>query len=519
VTYRVKYTNESRIALRNIKLTFYFPEESLPQDGQNLIQSVDCQDLAPGQTAQKEFQAKILGRKEETKRAQVKLTYQPANISSFFENQAEFNTSIISVPLSLDFDLPERLVSSQAVRFSLEYANQAEATFSKLWLKVEYPQGFHFNSAEPAPLERDNLWSIGDLMAGDENKIFIQGTLEGAEGEAKSFQAQLGTFKDGELIVYSQAIESLRISLPPLAISQKVNGQTDYIGRAGQILEYQIDYQNTTQIGIQGVTITARLEGQALDLPSLKLEQGSYDGVNQTITWNPGNLPALEFLEPSEKGQIKFSVRIKDPLPIRKYTDKNFTIINTVKIDSPHIPLSLKDIQIGSQSKIETKIVSHLTLQAKAYFRDSLISNSGPIPPKVGQTTTYTIVWQLVNTANDLNKVKVEAILPPHVQWIEEVSPAETNLEYDSLTGRVTWPVGSLSAATGLLMPVKQVAFQVAITPSLADLGQLVELIGQSRATGQDTFVDLELTSSAQPIDTDLPDDPTISRKDGTVVE
>lgn len=519
VTYTVKYKNESRIKLKNIKLFFYFPEESLPLNGEDLIQSVDCPDLGPGQSAQQQFQARVLGLKEENKKAGVKLIYQPANISAYFENRAEFHTLIISIPLVLDFDLPERAVSGQSVRLSLEYSNQSQAAFSDLWLKLEYPPGFVFVSSEPKPLERDNLWLIGDLMAGEEDKIFIQGTLKGEEGEAKSFQAQLGTREKGKFIIYNQVVEALEISLPPLAISQIVNGQTDYIGRAGQTLEYQIDYQNTTQLGIRGVIITARLEGQALDLSSLKLKNGSYDGANQTITWNPGNLPALEFLAPGQKGQIKFSIQIKKPLPIQNYSDKNFIITSTAKIDSPHVPLSLRDIQIGSQNKIETKIASQLTLQAKGYFHENLIGNSGPLPPRVGQTTTYTIVWQLVNTANDLEGVKVEAILPPHVQWMDRISPADLDLKYDSLTGRVIWSVGHLPAATGLLMPVKQAAFQVAIRPSLADLGDLVELIGQSKASGQDTFVDLELTSSDKSIKTDCPDDPTIRRRDGIVVE
>jgi hypothetical protein len=83
----------------------------------------------------------------------------------------------------------------------------------------------------------------------------------------------------------------------------------------------------------------------------------------------------------------------------------------------------------------------------------------------------------------------------------------------------LTWQVGDLPAATGVLLPVRQVAFQVAITPSLAHLGGFVELIGQSKATGQDTFTGLSLESISSAIDTDLPDDPQVSRQDGIVVE
>ncbi len=137
----------------------------------------------------------------------------------------------------------------------------------------------------------------------------------------------------------------------------------------------------------------------------------------------------------------------------------------------------------------------------------------------MGQATTYTIKWRLVNTANDLEDAEVKGYLPPHVDWTDKISPANADLKYNYQTGQVLWRIGSLPAATGILLPVKQVAFQVSITPGLAHLNSLVELIGQSIASGQDDFTGLELRSVGQDVDTGLPDDPTTKRKDGIVVE
>jgi len=284
-------------------------------------------------------------------------------------------------------------------------------------------------------------------------------------------------------------------------------------------LTYLITYKNTTDVGIRDVVITSKLEGKALDLTRIKLEEGSFEGETQAVTWKASNLPALEFLGAHQEGQIRFSVEVKDPLPVKNFTDKNFTITNTVKIDSSQVPLSLIGVQISGQSQLITKVVSQLTLQAQGYYRDDLIPNSGPLPPKIGQTTTYTIKWRLVNTANDLEEVEVKGYLPPHVRWMNKISPANVDLKYNYQTGQVLWRIGSLPAATGILLPVKQVAFQVAITPGLAHLGSLVELIGQSIASGRDDFVDLELEGVGKTIDTGLPDDPTTKRKDGVVVE
>jgi hypothetical protein len=518
-TYTVRYQNQTRLDLTQVKLVFHYPDQSIPSQTEDLVQIIDLPDLVVGQENRVDLPARIIGLQGEEKKAWAELSYQPSGLSSTFTNRAEFTTKIISVPLILDLDLPSHLVSGQLFKFSLKYLNQAEVSFENLRVRIDYPNGFTFQSAEPQPLEEDSIWSLDGLMAGQEGKIFIQGLIQGEESQSKSFKAELGIFEEEKFTPIAETVSALEISLSPLSVSQTVNGQTDYISQAGEKLTYLVDYQNTTDMVIKEVIITSKLEGAALDLTSLDSKEGSFDGASQTITWKTSNLPALEFLGPHQGGQLTFSVKVKDPLPISNYSDKNFKIINTVKIDSSQPPLSLGDIQIAGQSQLISKVASQLTLQAKGYYYDDLISNSGPIPPKVGQTTTYTIKWRLINTANDLKQVKVEASLPPHVQWQNKISPGNEDLNYNSQTGRLTWQVGDLPAATGVLLPVRQVAFQVAITPSLAHLGGFVELIGQSKATGQDTFTGLSLESISSAIDTDLPDDPQVSRQDGIVVE
>ncbi len=520
VAYTVRCQNQTRLELTQLRLVFHYPEQSIPLETDDLVQTIELDNLAVGQEKRIELPARIIGLKDEKKTAWAELSYQPTGLSSTYTNRAEFSNEIISVPLILDLDLPSRLVSGQSFKFSLKYVNQAEVSFEDLGIKINYPTDFTFQSADPQPAEENNIWLLDSLMAGQEGKIFIQGLIQGEQGQAQSFKAELGVFEEEEEFeLIAKTVNALEISSSPLSVSQTINGQTDYIAETGEKLNYLIDYQNTTDVGISEVVITSELNGAAFDLSSLDLEKGSFDGASRTITWKTSNLPALEFLGPGQDGQLSFSIKIKDPLPINSYGDKNFKVTNKVEIDSSQVPLSLGDIQIAGQSQLISKIASQLTLQTKGYYYDDLIPNSGSIPPKVGQTTTYTIKWRLINTANDLEEVRVEASLPPHVQWQSKISPSNENLSYNSQTGRLTWRVGDLPAATGLLLPVKQVAFQVAITPGLAHLGGFVELIGQSKATGQDTFTGLSLESISSAIDTDLPDDPQVSRQDGIVVE
>ena len=519
VKFTVEYKNKTRLALENIQLIVHYPENSIVDGEQKSVETINLPRLNVEEENKVELPVRIVGLKEETKKVWVELNYQPFNLSSKYTNKVEFSTMIVSVPLVLDFDLPERLVDNQIFDFSLRYLNQADVSFDDLQIQIEYPDGFSFESAQPSPIKEDKIWSISNLIANEQGKIFIRGSIQGEKGSTKSFKAQLGIFKDDQFIPYTETVSGVSISSSPLLISQTVNNSTEYIAQAGETLTYLINYQNTTDIGIKNVIITSQLNGKTLDLSKLELGKGSFNGSNQTITWNASNLSDLEYLGPGQQGQIAFSVNVKKPLPVNNYADKNFTVENKVKIDSSEKPLSLANIDISGESQSIVKIASQLTLQAQAYYYDDLIANSGPIPPKVGQTTTYTIKWRLVNSSNDLNQVKVEASLPPHVKWNNKISPTSASLKYNDQTGKVVWTVDDLPAATGVLLPVREIAFQISITPSIANLGSLVELIGQSQATGQDNFVGLKLTSKDNPIDTDLPDDLNVGDNTGTVVE
>ena len=519
VIYKVKYKNNTKLSFKNIKLIFRYPEGSIHSGSNDLIESLNLADLEAGQENQIEFPVRIIGLKNDVKKVSAVLSYEPGEIASVFSNLSEFSSEIISVPLILNFDMPKELVNGQSFEFSLKFINQSDVPFDDLRIKVDYPSGFNFKSSEPQSLEEDNVWFIDKIEAGEEIEIFVTGDIDGAEGEVKPFKAQAGILNNDQFTLYSESISALKISSSPLSVTQTINDSSSYTAEAGEKLKYQINYKNTTGVGIRSVIITSKLEGDALDYASLDLRDGSFDGSSQTITWKASNLPELEFLSPGQEGKISFSIKVKDPLPINNYNDKNFEIVNTVKVDSLQAPLSLKDIDVAGNNELSVKIKSQLTVQAQAYYNDDSISNSGPIPPKVGQMTTYTIKLRLINSSNDLSGVNIEAFLPPHVKWMGNFKPTNSDLRYNFNTGQLIWDVGNLPSATGILLPVKEVVFQVSITPGIANVGHLLELIGQAKVAGYDNFAGLEISSTDKPIDTNLPDDLTVERIQGIVIE
>ncbi|MDD2753214.1 MAG: hypothetical protein PHT44_01215 [Candidatus Portnoybacteria bacterium] len=527
VNYIVRYKNNSGVAVSNATLSFSFSNQLMPVDssgavkqGDLMVMSKNLGQLAPEQDGQAEFKVRVLGDKDSQQKFTAKLNYRPSNISSDFSNSKEFASTIISVPLVLSFILPDRIVSGQTMNFSLRYLNTSDAAFNDAKLKIEYPEGFIFDSALPSPSDGNNAWSLAEIGSREEGNIIIKGTIAGNEGESKVFKAQIGTQKsDAEFVVYSQTLASPQISTSPLFVEQSLVGAQNNNADIGQDLTYKIKYRNTTNVAIGPVFITVKIDSKAMDPSGVNAKNGFFSSSDNTITWNSSSLPALEQLAAGAEGELEFSLKVKNVLPINKFSDKNFTISTTVKIDSFNIPLALSGTQLAGQNQLVVKINSRLVLAMKGFYADQLILNSGPLPPKVGQKTTYTVYWQVLNVSNELASVAVEAYLPSYTSWEGKIYPANEDIKYDASSGKIIWQIGKLSAGTGFVYPVKQIAFQVGFTPSISQVDDSAVVVQQAKATGDDSFTNVQISASDNALKSDMPDDPTITLEKGKIIQ
>ncbi|MBI2451252.1 MAG: hypothetical protein HYV52_02875 [Parcubacteria group bacterium] len=524
ITFSVNYKNQSRIVLQDVELTFIFPKSSqlILGPGEKVMADRITKRIGvlnSGEEGSSRFETRIFGLNGETKSAEVILSYQPEKIASFFENKARFNLSVAEVPLEISLVLPSKVTLGQDFDFSIHYLSRAKTVFSNLKIKLDSPPSFKYLEFSSKPLE-DSVWLIGDLEPGKEGDIKIKGRIEG-EVLTLGFKAAFGS-EDPEtknFEIFSEASESLNLISSPLRVSQKINGLSEYDAKAGDNLQFDIEFENTTAVGIPDAIIMAQIEGKALDLTSLNISNGSFNQTTNSIIWNPGLMPELSYLDPGERGVVSYGVKVKNPLPISAFGDTNFKIISRVKIDSSKAPLELANVKISGESEASIKISGKLSLKASGLYRSGPIKNTGPIPPKIANQTSYTIVWRITNTANDDSNVEVRAILPPHIAWLNRFEPSSANLNYNSLSGEVVWKVGDVKAATGILRPALEVAFQIGLTPSLSQIGRAVDLISASHIKGQDNFTGISVEESKAAIFTDLPDDRTFKQGDGIVVQ
>jgi len=509
VTYKVRYENQSDVRLDNVRLAFVYPADSVViKDGQvreSITENIELDPLSSGTTGEIEFKAYIVGDTGDIKVAKARMSYKPTNIKSEFDEKADLSTTVSSFAIPLTLSAPPSAVSGQEVRYTLDYRNESDKDFEDLRIKFKYPEGFTPSNLNPSSDIGDDVWNIPRLGKGEGGRIVVTGTLIGREDEEKNVNVTLQRRVDDNDIDFEKTQTTTIISSPPLLINMTVNDQTDLISTPGEKLKYDISFTNTSRSTLTGVNLIVRLEGGAHDEGSYSGD-GFFNSSDNTISWNASNIPVLASLAPGQSGEATFRIRVMDPLPA-SLTAKNFFVKAIASLETTNVPRELGLDKLVVSRDLLTKISTNLNFEQTAHYSDPAagFSNNGPIPPKVGEQTTYTIHWILDGTSNDIVNAKVTGFLPPGVTWTDntQVNANQPNVTYDSGSGKITWNITVIPAGTGVALPRYQAIFQVAITPSSAQQGSSVELIRQSEVEGQDGFTKEKVEKFAFPLTTD----------------
>jgi hypothetical protein len=513
----VSYANNNRADLENAELLVYYPDTFRPDAGPHVTVGPAFSRIPIGTVAGRsqgkiEFPGKFYGAKGSLAYLKAVLRYRPEDIGSEFQAEKQLGITIQSSSLTLDVEAPLEVASGGKVEYRVDYANATDATMTNIRLKAEYPEGFRFESADPKVSEGDGVWYIGNLAPGQKGTVRISGTVDGARNEAKTALFRLGTFQgDGGFLAYSEQQRTTKVIASPLRIFQAVNGRNQFNASPGETLYYSVRYRNDGEIGLRDVIVKVEIRSAALDFSRLRsINGGAYDSARREVMWKASDIPQLAYLAPGQEGEVQFSVPVVPNLPSGSDSDKNFTVVSTARIDSPDIPTPIGANKTVGSNTLTVKVNSMPGLQAKGFYADARIPNEGPLPPKVGVQTGYTLHWILSNTTNDLDQVQVTASLPTGVKWLGRTDPSSESISFNPRTNQIVWNVGSVSGGTGVRQPAREVAFQVGVVPEASHAGKEMTLLNESSVSAHDLFTGETLRAGIDPKTTILPEDPSI---------
>lgn len=504
VNYQISFWNNTNQILQNAVLVIRYPQDSLVTNGK-VIENVDLGNIGVGGGGKQEISLAFIGSDKSIQKLQAVLSYKPQNTTSTFENETFKEVAIDGSALIIDFKAPETVLPSTRNSYLIHYKNNTDKVFDNVSIEANYPQNFSFISSDVTPAKNNNIWNLGDLNPNEEGEITVFGVLKNTENA--NFEFDIGVRLNDKFFKVKHISSQVNLTALPIEVNISVNNQPSINVSPGDSLRFKISYKNNASIALSYIVLKAELDGLMYDLPTLKTN-GFYNGGDNTITWNAGNVAEFRDLKPASGGELEFQINVKPLYVMRTFRDKNFLLSVLATMETSTVPPSLAVKSLSVSNDLALKVNTKAELKAKGYYFDKSIKNSGPLPPKVNQTTTYTIHWLVNNYSNDLDNVIVKTILPEGVSWLnKKTGSGVATLEYNDRTSELIWNIGKISAGTGILLDSYEVTFQVALTPSIKNLNTVMPVIGDSKLTALDTFTGIDITAMAPALRTDMPDD------------
>jgi hypothetical protein len=466
--------------------------------------------IGAGKTVHKSFFITLFGQEGSTKNIDFTLQYRLHGSNAIFIKKATFAVTINSAPVSLSVEAPQNLTPNQELTLKIKTKSNSENPLSGMLLVVQYPNGFKFKKSVPEADAFDNVWKLGDLAPGAEREIAVTGTVYGTDGEDRAFHIYTGAASADDAtkigVTYNSLLSTVSLVRPFIAAHIMLNGsnaETTPVSSSGTI-QGQVSYSNNMPTPVANAQVTLKLSGNALDTSTVVVPNGFYDSARNTITWDSTTYAALANLQPGDNGTLGFTFKA---LPL---------VSGGATLSSPSIKLSVsikgkQSSDLGGVSEVtdfeeRTAVVSSdLGFSASVAHTTGPFTNTGPVPPKANQPTTYTITWGVTSSANMLTDAGITATLPTYVDWVGTIAPAGSPIAYDETTRTIRWTIGQIPAGTGVSAPARTVSFQVRLNPSTSQTGTVPKLVLDTLVSARDTFTGQTLSLSRSGVSAAIP--------------
>jgi len=474
VSYDITYKNNDQVPLTKVELSVQWPDgfyfdQSTTEPADQGATTWKLPDLPAGQEADFKIKGQLVGLKDQDQQIIFRLSYQPENFSSDFQVKQVVTTKITDTKIDLAVTSPDKVLAGQEVELKAVFKNITQETLTGLQADLTLPPDMEVTSLEPALTE--GSWK-GDLKAGEEITVTAKGKIFNDATGNQDWIMEIGQVKDEQVRRLMKAVKKMSLVSPNFSIDLKINGRNkDFQSDWGETLNYELSLTNNSGSDLSDVRASVLMDSSILDLSSW---QGSGRLEDNKVIFDKASNDVLANMTAGQQQTFQWSVAITKAEQQGKVSVDNVAQVTLDGLNGWQQTSPLIMVSVGDG----------LSFRQGAYYNlGGQQVGSGQLPPEVGQKTKYLIVWSLDNGNNDFASVNVSAFLPPNVEFSSDGTVDEGEFTYDESLRRVSWQLNDFST---LLLPL-QATFEILLTPTKDDLGQVVTLINQSSVVASGT--------------------------------
>ena len=348
----------------------------------------------------------------------------------------------------------------------------------------------------------NNGWMIAKLFPN--NEINLEATLETSLDDSADALELIFTpnIKVNQSIIdQNSAKYSTKIIHPKIHLLAWWGQEQNFI-QPNEIAFLSVSLENSGDTNLKNLEISLPInENIVVGSQVAKLNSGQYK--NHTLILNKNDL---------KTGQ-KIDVQIK--IPITTIPKDGQDLMLELQ---PKISALTENINASYETMIKTPAIKigtalELSAEARYYTQDGDQLGRGPLPPKVGKETKYWIFNHLTNSTSKVSNIKLTAELPTYVQWRGKSSISQgQNLTYNDTTRTLSW-------STDAIEPQSEagVYFEVAFTPTSAQINTTPLLLKNVHLSADDNFIQVKIDKIITSVDSSLASD-KIARQHGVFI-
>ncbi len=518
--------NNNVVPIELADLVVDFPEGTKSSD--DLATDVrytreDLGTIESGVVIRRTINAALFGEENSTKTITVGTDYRVQGSTAIFEKRKSFDIVLNASPIRLTVEALREISAGQALELKVKIVSNSSKRLENVMLTASYPFGFMFQDANIKPSSDKNVWLFAGLNPKEEQTIIIKGIIEGQNSEDRFFRFNSGIAKENSAtelgVIFNSTTHLTTIQKSFIDLALVVNGtegenlyMTSEDSANGELV-----FSNNTNDIIRDVRIDMEILGSAIDKKSVIVEKGFYNSGTNMISWNSETDSEFQMMNPRDTLRVQFRFNSLN-LASGAYNTRNPEIKLRAGVTGKRVSGNNVQEEIETIASANVRIQSDVPILAYTAYADGVFTNSGPIPPRVEQETTYTIAYQVSNNSNELRNAKIEGVLPSYVSWNNLVQPENEIVTFDYQTRKFTWNIGTITPGTGFGQKAKTLSFKVTLLPSVSQIGSAPDLVRNSVFTATDLFTNTTISKAVPPITTKIYNQP-IGNSHQNVVE
>lgn len=515
LSFQVTVSNQNPVPIEAATLIIDYPAgaRSVNETGREIFEErIPINSVESGEVQNVPVRVAIFGEEGEEKEVSATIEYRvEGSNGTFYKDSSPLKFRITSSPLVLRIENTEKVAAGQTVEMKLVAQSNASNPLNNLLVQAEYPNGFQYEESFPPPVFGDNVWLIDELAPEESSEITVRGVVRGLTEETFRIKFNAGPADSNNqyrtIATLAEAWADFTIERPFIDVGIAINQQTgnEFTIPAGTNSMVEIDITNTLDETVYDLVVEVVPGGNALREDSIVSDTGFYDSNNGTVRWEVANNPNFAQVFPGSSRTLEFDIYPREDL-----STASFDLV--VNVYARRIAETNAQEQLIGSNEAVAKFSSKAFVGGQVGYSNGTFVDSGPVPPKVGDTTSYTVTLVAEAGVNDLSDTIITTSLPLYVTWLDNYQ-GTGEVIYNTVNKQLEWRPGSIDARQR-----KELSFQVSLKPSISQVNSVPTLVNTQQLRASDRFTGDTLRATSPALTTALSQEAGFKKGDGTVV-